>query len=235
MVKEQENRGRSDANIRPRENLGSSGIEIRSADLEKDSISIARIFSQPRTIEHLSGVAPAQTRKDIRKFRENIQNLMPDANIDIPIIIAVKEDIEAHYRSNPRSELLVAVEAGKVIGTITLEKGGTGIVWIQVSKFAVSEEARGKGIGTKLLQFANSRMFNELGARGAYGGIIRGVENDGVPLHLFEKEGYVGVSTSRDICVGWSNREDQFVYRSSLRVQREIPRGPVPVSPERPA
>lgn len=200
-------------------------VEIRPADLEKNAPAVARIFSQPRTIEHLSGIAPSVTRRDIPRFRKNIQNLMPDVNLQTPIIIAVRDEIEAYYVANASAELYVAVDTtGKVIGTVTLERSGAGIVWMQVSRLAVSEEARGKGIGTNLLNFANHRI-DELGTRGSSAGIIRGVEGDGIPLHLFEKVGYVAAGTLRDICVGWSNAEERFVYRNSLRMQREIPRG----------
>lgn len=201
-------------------------IEVRLADLEKDAAAIAQIFSEPGIIEHLSGVAPAMTKRNIKTFRLNIKEKMPDITLtDIPILIARPEEIKAVYSDTRSRELLVAVdEKDKVVGTITVEKGGVGILWGQVSRLAVSENAKGKGIGTKLLQAADNRMFNELGYRGASAGIIRGINGDGIPFHLFEKEGYFGTGTQKDICLGWSNEEDKFVYRNSLRVTREIPR-----------
>lgn len=201
-----------------------TSVEIRLADLEKDAVAVAKIFNEPGVIEHLSGVAPAQTKRNIKRFREEIKEKMPDISVEVPVLIAVGEEIKEYYTKSANSELFVAVDAGKVVGTITLEKGGIGILWGQISRLAVSESARGKGIGTKLLQAANDRMFNELGYRGASAGIIRQVKGDTIPFHLFEVKGYVGASTSKDICLGWSIEEDKFVYRNSLRVTREIPR-----------
>lgn len=205
-------------------------VEIRLADLEKDAEAIAAIFNQPEVIEHLAGIAPARTPRNIKKFRENIASYMPDMpgineeqirELGKKVVIATKDEIKEFYSKASSSELYVAVVKGKVVGTITLEKpSGAGMLWGMVSKLAVSNENRNKGVATKLLQFIDDRMFKTLGCKGAAAGIIRGIEGDGIPLHIFEKEGYGGVGTLKDICLGWSNKEGKFLYRNSLRVQR---------------
>jgi len=222
-------------NGQPKE-LPNHGVEIRFAEIEKDAAAIAKIFSEPGVIEHLAGVAPAMTKRNIREFRKKIQQYMPDITLtNIPILIATADELKSSY-SNPNSrELLVAVRDGEIVGTITIEKGGEGMLWGQVSRTAVSESEKGQGrirkgqgTGTRLLQAANNRMFNELGYRGASAGIIRGVKDDHIPLHTFENAGYRLAGSQSDICLGWSVAEDMFVYRNSVRVTREIPREVLP-------
>lgn len=226
-----------------KENLNHD-IEIRLADIEKDAAAVARIFNEPKIIQHLAGVAPALTRRNIVQFRENIVDYMPEMpGLDMDglkeiakgIIIATKDEIKERYSGALNIELYVAELAGKVVGTATLEKpSGAGMRWGQVSRIAVSESEKGKGriekgqgTGTKLLQFINRRMFEQLGLKGASAGIIRGIDGDGIPLHLFENAGYESSGTLRNICLGWSIAEEQFVYRNSIRVQRVVPEQPV--------
>lgn len=220
------------------ENL-SHGVEIRLADIERDAAAVARIFNEPDVIQHLSGVAPALTRRNIVKFRENIVDYMPEMpGLDIDglkeiakgIIIATKDEVRERYSRALNVELYVAELAGKVVGTATLEKpSGAGMRWGQVSRIAVSESEKGKGriekgqgTGTKLLRFIDRRMFEQLGLKGASAGIIRGIGGDGIPLHMFEEAGYESSGTLRNICLGWSIAEEKFVYRNSIRVQRVV-------------
>lgn len=215
--------------IAPKEGL-KPAIEIRLADLEKDAEAIAAIFNQPEVIEHLAGIAPARTPRNIKKFRDNITDYMPTIpniskeqirELAKTVVIATKDEIKEFYSKASSSELYVAVVAGKVVGTVTLEKpSGAGMLWGMVSKLAVSKENRNGGVATKLLQFVDDRMFKTLGLKGAAAGIIRGIAGDGIPLHIFEKEGYGGSGTLRNICLGWNNNEEGFVFRDSLRVQR---------------
>lgn len=217
-----------------REKLVGVNVEIRLADLEKDAAKIASIFGEPDNIEHLAGVAPALTKRNIVEFRSNIAKYMPEMpgvdeeglkDIAKGVIIATKDEIRGRLQS-PNIELYVAEIGGRVVGTVTLEKpSGAGIRWGGISKIAVTQEAKGLGVGRKLFQAVNSRMFDQLGYSGAAAGIIRGVDGDSIPLRMFENNGWHAAGTLPYICLGWSRKEEKFVYRNSIRVQRVIPQG----------
>lgn len=219
-----------------KENLMS--VEVGLADLEKDTKVVAEIFSQPSVIEHLAGVAPKGTERNISGFRRNILKYMSkDSGIDDErlkelgktIFQATKEEIREYYKNSTSSELYVAKINGEVVGTITLEKPtGSGMLWAGVSKMAVSQEARGKGVATKLLRTLIDRM-SQLGFQGATAGIIRGVEGDSIPLHLFEEEGFESRGTLKKICLGWSKIEGKFIYRDSIRMEWRAPQPQKPL------
>ncbi len=222
---------------KPIETMQQVPIEVRFADLEKDAEAIANIWNQPKVIEHLAGVAPALTKRDITKFRANITqyiplmpNITPEGLKDLArgIIMATPTEIKAHYAELRNVELYVAVLEGKVVGTATLVKPDAGKRWGTISKVAVSSEApkviesskHGKGIARSLIRFIDNRMFNELGYTGAEVTVIQGVEGELGPKYLFMREGYSGANELVGVSLGWDNHEERFVPRNSYRMQR---------------
>lgn len=213
-------------------------IEVRLADLEKDAEAIASIFNNPDVIVHLAGVAPAVSDRKIDRFRANIAKYIPSLK-ELPeeqlkkiadqIIIATPAEIKAFYAKFPNIEAYVAVANGKVVGTVSLETpvhpgDRMGII----SKLAISPDApsvgnstRGKGIGKKLIQFLNNRMFDpkQLGLDGATATIMQRVEGELAPKHLFEDEGYESTGgAGRHL--GWDTEQKIFVPRSFSTMQR---------------
>jgi len=202
-----------------KERIGSSKIEIRRADLERDAFSVATMFAQPSTIEHLSGIAPTERTSEVNVKRYGEK--YPDLNI----VIATEEGIRKFY--NGSSSLFVAEDKSTrlLVGTITIERPtGPGLTYASISRIVVAEEARGRGIGTKLLESADALVFlpKEQGGYGQFGaqaGIIQGVTGCSSPLALFLREGYNVRGNPEGNCVSWDNRLKRFVPRNTILVQ----------------
>lgn len=216
-------------------------VEIRRANLEKDAEAIAELFDQ--AAEHLAYVATKNTGgRDIDRLRANIKNIkkyIPEMPKDVTeealleigrsIIVARPEEIKDMYSNTDRLELYVAEVGGRVVGTITVEKPGKGGTRRgSVSKMVVSKDVRGRGIATKLLDFADNRMFKELAYTGASAGIIQGVEGDTIPAKVFRKHGYRSTGELDNICFGWDKSAKKFVYRNSYRFEKVVPIAPSP-------
>lgn len=204
-----------------KEALGQSLYEVRFADLERDISAVASLFNQPSVMEHLAGIAPAVTPRDIdvKKFRIK--------NPQFGILIATEQEIKQYYVESTRSKLLVATDAdSKVVGTVTVETPGMGLTFGGVSRIAVSDEVRGQGVGRKLLKAANAFIFSKpkdggLGCLASQAGIIK-VRGQEIPLGLFGSEGYRQGSELKDNCKSWSNEENKFVNRSVIPVRLEV-------------
>ncbi len=215
----------------PKEGLAKSNIEVRLADLGKDRDigAITAIFGQDSVIEHLAGIAPSVTPRNIKRFREELTELMPDVAVDpSEIIIATKKEIGDYLRAKDpsRSGVLIAESVGpnpEILGTIMVEKPGGAITIASVSKLAVSEEARGKGIGSALIKAATAVALCDTreggwGYAGASAGIIV-VTGSERPQRLFGRQGYQVQATRKNGCLGWANAQGLFVARDVLLVQ----------------
>lgn len=221
-------------------------VEIRSVDWEKDAEAIAQLWNNPIIIQHLAGVAPAATDRNIAKFRKDPSKYIPSLkelpeeelkSIAEQIIIATPDEIKSFYAKHPNNEVYVAVGKEKidcknverVIGTVSLKKPvEPGDRMGTVSKLAVSPDApnagnsaHGKGIGKKLIAFLNERMFDpkQLGLRGANATIMQRVEGELAPTHLFEDAGYDPTGAVK-YHLGWNPDKKIFEERRVAEVQR---------------
>jgi len=156
-----------------RERLRNGKIEVRFVDLERDGEKLAELFNQPTTTKHLSGIAPEETPPDIdvKKYGKKFP--------EYGVLVANKADLKEYYEERPNLKLLVAEDNNKgVVGTVTVESpGGLGLTYAGVSRLAVDENERRRGIGKKLLRAASGLIFTSrdaggLGCFGAQAGVI---------------------------------------------------------------
>lgn len=210
-----------------KEQIGKAKIEVRYADLEQDATRIAEIFRQSSAIEHISGMAPTERTSEVnvKRYAEKYPSLN--------IVIANEEGIKEFYKNyNVDTEkngtaLLVAVDkvSNITVGTITVEKPtGPGLTYASVSRLAVDEEAREKGVGRTLLKTANALALlpKEEGGYGQFGaqvGIIQDVDGYQVPQKMFQREGYRVIGNPVGNCVSWDNKRRKFVPRDTLFLQ----------------
>ena len=226
-----------------KEKLGQNLIEVRPADLEKDAEAIADIFNEPNVIEHLSGIAPADTEKDINKFKRNIGKYIPEEwrkkltdealkRTGENMFMATPKEVKAYYaKLGTNAEVYVAEIGGKVVGTATLEKPGhaasmTGFI----SKVAVSASApkilettvSGKGIARQLIQRIDNRLI-ALGCNKVEATIIRHLDNRELgPLDLFKRQGYGIVGIAVEGTMAWDNNTGKFEFRDQFKMEKKL-------------
>lgn len=220
-------------------------VEVRLVDWERDARQIADILNDPRVIEHEAGVAPRQTPRRIPDFRANIERhiiLSPGAtmtpeglkNFANDIIIATPGEVRAYFEKLSRVETYVAVIAGKVVGTASLEKPSptqSGKRVGTIFKVAVDPDAPkaiessryGKGIARSLVQRINDRA-KELSLTSVQASIIKGVEGYFAPQRLFANEGYRIAGEYPKDTLGWDNNggddhKGAFVERDTIKMQ----------------
>lgn len=235
---------------RTKEGLTVPIIEIRRADLERDSEAIADMFNQPTVIEHLAGVAPRQTPRIIARFRANVEKhitLSPGAtmtaeglkNFADDIIIATPNEVKAYFAKLSRVETYVAEIGGRVVGTASLEKPSptqSGKRVGTIFKVAVDPDAPkaiessryGKGIARSLVRVINNRA-QELSLTSVQASIIKGIKGYLSPISLFTNEGYNFAGESPRDTLGWDNtggddNKGAFVERDTIKMQLAIPR-----------
>lgn len=219
-------------------------VDIRRIDVKEDSVAIvaiANIFNEPNVIEHLSGIAPAKTERNIRKFRENIFKYIPNQMLDTiseeglvrianNLIRATPVEIQDYFaRFGNNAEVYVADVGGKIAGTATLEiPSGSGKMLGTISKVAVSEKApkvsdslSGKGIARRLIQTLEDRIVM-LGLSGSEVSVIKSVNGRLAPLNLFLNQGYVFKSETQNGDLAWDNREGKYVFRDIVKLQHNI-------------
>jgi hypothetical protein len=218
-------------------------VNIRRVDTEKDwgaIVAIAGIFNEPNIIEHLSGIAPAKTERNIAKFRKNISRYIPDEmskNISEEGLKRIAENLiratpaaikEYFTRLGNNAEVYVAEAGARIVGTATLEKpSGPGKMYCTISKVAVSCNApkmldssrNGKGVARQLINFLDNRI-NDLGYIGAEVSVVKRVAGRLAPLDLFMNDGYDFVGETNNGDLGWDNREKKYVFRDIIKLQR---------------
>lgn len=213
------------------ENLSRSNVEFRFADLENEKVvaAIAVIFGQKSTIEHLSGIAPTQTPKKIDRFRRRLPELMPNINIDpSEVFTATTREIGAYFRAKDQSKtrVIIAQSTGpnpEILGTITVEKPVGADTYVLVSKLAVSEKAREKGVGDGLIKSANALALCKVeeggwGYSGATATIIQVRGGEKAQL-AFKKNGYDLQGTRPNGTTSWDNNIGEFVPRDRVLIQ----------------
>lgn len=218
-------------------------IEVRPAELERDAEAIADIFNNPRVIEHMAGVAPRQSPRNIKLFRAHIQDhihLSPGATMTQEglekfaknIIIATPVEIRAFFAKFSDVETYVAMIGEKVVGTASFEGSSptqSGKRVGTIFKVAVDPDAPkaiessqyGKGIARSLIRVINNRA-RELSLTGIVASIIKGVEGYQSPMTLFLNEGYVMGPESPGDTLGWDYKIEKFVERGTLKLQLQL-------------
>lgn len=228
---------------RCKEDIKQNFVEVKPADLEKDAKAIANIFNEPNVIEHLSGIAPADTEKNINKFKKNIGMYIPEEwrkklteealkRTGENMFMATPEEVKAYYtRLGTNAEVYVAIIGGKVVGTATLEKPGhaasmTGFI----SKVAVSASApkvlettvSGKGIARQLIQKIDDRLI-ALGCNKVEATIIRHLDNRELgPLDLFKRQGYGIVGIAVEGTMAWNIATGKFEFRDQFKMEKKL-------------
>ncbi len=235
------NGGKNDG-ASPKEGLLTS-VEVRLVDWTRDAKPIADILNDSRVIEHEAGVAPRQTKKDIPKFRVNINDhitLTPGATMTPEglkafaddIIIATPDEVRAYFAKLSRVETYVAEVGGRVVGTASFEKPSpiqAGKRVGTIFKLAVDPDAPkviessryGKGIGRHLVRMIDNRA-KELSLTSVGASLIKGVEGYLSPMSLFVSEGYTVVGESPKDTLGWDNKEEKYVERDTIKLQLQL-------------
>ncbi|MDP3879128.1 MAG: GNAT family N-acetyltransferase [Dehalococcoidales bacterium] len=130
-------------------------LRIRQATIE-DEGNIFTLFQQLPSRQ--AGVSPAHQQRCITIFREVVNN-------------------------DGKGTILVAEEDGTMLGVITLSYPTAircGGIYTSIEEFVVSEQARGKGIGSKLLEAAIAAAT----ARGCYEVHVGNPSTLGYPLYI---------------------------------------------------
>ena len=191
---------------------GALGITIETADLERDAEAVARIFSQPSVIPHLSGVTPQMldetTYKTIRE------------QYNIPILAATREGVRGYYRRNRGERLLVARDdkSGNVIGTVTLQSQGLGVTAFMIGRLAVDENNRRRHIGRDLvIRACDMALANETITQ-IDASVILGIEGDEAAQRLFRNLGFISSAELQGRALSWDSDRSDFAVKSVLRM-----------------
>lgn len=198
-----------------------TGVEIHFGDPKLHAADLARLFTQPSTIEHLAGIAPPGI--DLTEWQERYPHYK--------FRVATEEVVRRSFEENQDRHLLVALLLREVVGTITVETPGPGLRFSSLVWLAVGEQHRGQGYGRKLIRAANAYSFDRkvgLDCVQARAIVILGIE--GAPQELFRKERYVsGPDTTARTCFSWNPRLRKFLPHNAapMYLDREDYRGNV--------
>ena len=170
-------------------------VEVRFGDPMVDAPRLLQLFTHPETIEHIAGITPNTTEKEIRDI----------------------------YRSSDLVLLTAESPSGLIVGTITVQKPAFGARAGGVLRLAVDPEYRNKGIGKKLVKAANAFVFRDakdeankgLNCSQARASVIVGVSRYEIPQNLFRGEGYLGQTELVGTTRGWNNRLKRLSNRNS--------------------
>jgi len=186
-------RSHVDVTSQAREGIDSRRVEVRLGDPRTDAPRLLELFQQPSTIEHIAGIKPDTSVKEILQL----------------------------YRGS--DVLLTAeTPEGKIIGTITVQRPGFGTNFGSLARIAVDENHRRQGVAKKLVKAANAVLFSseELGGFDCKQGraaVILGVAGYWKAQDLFESEGYIRGAEIEESTKGWDNRFKRMIDNRNVQ------------------
>jgi len=175
--------------------LDPKSVEVRFGDPMVDAARLLQLFTQPTTIEHLAAITPSTTEDEIREL----------------------------YRDKGLTLLTAETSSGLIVGTYSVQKPGFGSRVAEGMRLVVDERYRNLRIAEKLVKAANAVMF-EKGEDGGFGEfgcnksqvyVIIGIDNDGTPQRVYEREGYLKSPQNIGCTYSWSNESNKLVVRTS--------------------
>ncbi|MFQ6089258.1 MAG: GNAT family N-acetyltransferase [Candidatus Methanofastidiosia archaeon] len=152
-------------------------------------------------IENMKEIIGEAFSREIEKAEINIDEEMKYYKIFYPLtkILPLFGKRYSHVMEN-----YIYEEDGKIIGLLETRKHNLGLTQWYVSTLAVHKDFRGRGIGTRLLNF----VFDTYGERGVKKFFLD-VRNDNPALKLYER-------------VGFEKYQTNFAMRTKEISQREI-------------
>ena len=78
---------------------------------------------------------------------------------------------------------------GRIVGTVTIQRGPKSLLVWQVANVAVSEDFRGRGIGQKLVE----RALEEIVRLGGVDAVLQVRSDNEVAIHIYEKLGFYAI------------------------------------------
>ncbi len=123
------------------------------------------------------------TIEDQEEVFDLLRQLMTSANMDSPINQPSAVDTFRQVIEEEKGTVLVAEEGGKMLGLLTLSYPVAircGGIYSCIEEFIVTEQARGKGVGGKLLEVAISKAAE----KGCYELQVNRPSELGYPVYL---------------------------------------------------
>lgn len=187
-------------------------IELRIGDPRLDAKELARLFTQPSSLPHLTGIVPHRLSEE---ERQEIDNRYPG----LPLLASTAGDVGKYYRMNKAQTLIVAKSQkieGKLSGAVTVQRGNPGVTVGNISRLIVDEDERGQGIGPELVRASNAFIFDYLKQERATATVILNVPNDQIPQKIFKAEGFKSQTEISNGCVSWDTETGKLVIRNVL-------------------
>ncbi len=145
-------------------------------------------FSAPEMVKLDQGPIKyrAVVERDLRDVKALIQDLAHALDVQFDTYwfdLTVQK-----YFQDPTASIFIADKAGKILGTTfaDVRRDPLGYMYGLISNIIISEEARGHGVGSNLLELATA-FLSKLKIHKIWGNVNYGNEN---MIHVYEKQGY---------------------------------------------